>query len=84
MLRCFAISRCTNGKPARDAGATVRWLDIDTESGKLRLDQLPALLGPRTRLVAVGGASNALGTLNAALAAQIWPQVVSFLKDHLR
>jgi cysteine desulfurase family protein (TIGR01976 family) len=49
---------------ARDAGATVRWLDIDTETGTLRLDQLPSLLGPRTRLVAVGGASNALGTLN--------------------
>ena len=27
---------------------------------------------------------NALGTLNAALAAQIWPQVVSFLKTNLR
>jgi cysteine desulfurase family protein (TIGR01976 family) len=49
---------------ARDAGATVRWLDIDPESGALRLDELPDLLGSRTRLVAVGGASNALGTLN--------------------
>jgi carboxymethylenebutenolidase len=27
---------------------------------------------------------NALGTLNAALAAQIWPQVVSFLKTNVR
>jgi len=27
---------------------------------------------------------NALGTLNATLAAQIWPEVVSFLKDTLR
>jgi cysteine desulfurase family protein (TIGR01976 family) len=49
---------------ARDAGAEVRWLDIDPERGTLRLDRLPELLGRRTRLVAVGGASNALGTLN--------------------
>ncbi|MBA2920169.1 cysteine desulfurase-like protein [Sphingomonas sp. MAH-20] len=49
---------------AEDRGATVRWLDFDPDSGVLRLDTLPALLGPRTRLVAVGGASNAIGTLN--------------------
>ncbi|MEA2999197.1 MAG: hypothetical protein QOK17_1030 [Sphingomonadales bacterium] len=49
---------------ARDVGMIVRWLDFDPESGRLRLDQLPGLLGPRTRLVAVGGASNALGTVN--------------------
>ncbi|MBA2724478.1 MAG: cysteine desulfurase-like protein [Actinobacteria bacterium] len=49
---------------ARDRGMTVRWLDFDPESGRLALDELPGLLGPRTRLVAVGGASNALGTLN--------------------
>jgi carboxymethylenebutenolidase len=30
------------------------------------------------------GPHNALGTLNEALAAQIWPQAVSFLKDNLR
>jgi cysteine desulfurase family protein (TIGR01976 family) len=49
---------------ARDAGAVVRWLDIDPEAGTLRLDTLPGLLSARTKLVAVGGASNALGTLN--------------------
>jgi cysteine desulfurase family protein (TIGR01976 family) len=49
---------------ARDLEMTVRWLDFDPDSGRLRLDQLPGLLGPRTRLVAVGGASNALGTVN--------------------
>jgi cysteine desulfurase family protein (TIGR01976 family) len=58
---------------ARDAGAAVRWLDIDPAGGTLRLDTLPELLGARTRLVAVGGASNALGTLNdvAAIAATV-------------
>jgi len=54
---------------ARDSGATVRWLDIDAEAGTLRLDDLPGLLSPRTRLVALGGASNALGTLNDVAAA---------------
>ena len=49
---------------AEDRGLTVRRLDFDPGNGRLRLDDLAALLGPRTRLVAVGGASNALGTLN--------------------
>ncbi|CAA9509040.1 MAG: Cysteine desulfurase [uncultured Sphingomonadaceae bacterium] len=49
---------------AADRGMTVRWLDFDPATGMLRVDRLPALLGPRTRLVAFGGASNALGTLN--------------------
>ena len=49
---------------ARDRGMTVRWLDFDPATGRLDLDALPGLLGVKTRLVAVGGASNALGTLN--------------------
>jgi cysteine desulfurase family protein (TIGR01976 family) len=49
---------------AADRGVTVKWIDIDLSTGTLRIDTLPGLLGPRTRLVAVGGASNALGTLN--------------------
>ncbi|HEY1607317.1 MAG TPA: cysteine desulfurase-like protein [Allosphingosinicella sp.] len=61
---------------ARDAGASVRWLDIDPATGRLRLDQLPELLGPRTKLVAVGGASNALGTLNDL------PAIVAAVRAH--
>lgn len=49
---------------ARDKGMVVRWIDFDPETGMLDLHALPALLNSRTRLVAVGGASNALGTLN--------------------
>lgn len=49
---------------AQDRGMIVRWIDFDPETGILALDALPALLGPRTRLVAVGGASNAIGTVN--------------------
>jgi cysteine desulfurase/selenocysteine lyase len=44
-------------------GAKLRYVDIDDE-GRLRLDQLDELLTPRTRLVAVGHVSNALGTVN--------------------
>lgn len=54
---------------ARDRGMTVRWLDFDPATGGLDLDGLPQLLGPRTRLVALGAASNALGTLNDVAAA---------------
>jgi len=49
---------------ARDKGMTVRWIDFDPATGMLDLDALPGLLSDRTRLVAVGAASNALGTLN--------------------
>ena len=49
---------------AEDRGCTVRWLDFDVEDCTLRMDQLEAALSPRTRLVAVGYASNAVGTIN--------------------
>jgi len=49
---------------ARDKRMVVRWIDFDPDTGVLDLESLPALLNARTRLVAVGGASNALGTLN--------------------
>ena len=45
---------------AEAVGATVRWLDFDRSSGELVLD--PGALSERTRLVAVTGASNLLGT----------------------
>jgi cysteine desulfurase/selenocysteine lyase len=47
----------------RQTGATLRVLGV-TAQGELRLDQLPALLNPRTRLVAVTHVSNCLGTIN--------------------
>lgn len=49
---------------AADAGATVRWLDVNPSDCTLRLDLLPEVLNSRTRLVAVGLASNAVGTWN--------------------
>ena len=51
-------------KVAKERGALVHWLDFDVEDCTLRLDQLDQLLSDRTRLVAVGYASNAVGTIN--------------------
>ena len=47
-----------------EQGIVVRRLDFDPSDCTLRLDQLDELLNDRTRLVAVGGASNAVGTVN--------------------
>ena len=49
---------------AQERGCYVRWLDFDVEDCTLRIEQLEDLLGHRTRLVAVGYASNAVGTIN--------------------
>jgi cysteine desulfurase family protein (TIGR01976 family) len=47
---------------ARAAGATVRWVDFDPDTGELSLESLEDALSSRTRLVAVTGASNLIGT----------------------
>jgi cysteine desulfurase family protein (TIGR01976 family) len=44
------------------AGASVRWVDFDRETGELDVSAVADVLGERTRLVAVTGASNLLGT----------------------
>jgi cysteine desulfurase/selenocysteine lyase len=44
-------------------GATIKVVPI-TDAGELRLDVYESLLGPRTKLVAIGHVSNALGTIN--------------------
>jgi cysteine desulfurase family protein (TIGR01976 family) len=49
---------------ARDAGAAVRHVDVCREDGTLDLDDLTRKLSRRTRLVAVGCASNAIGTIH--------------------
>lgn len=57
-------NRSTWQRMAADAGAIVRELDIDPTDCTLDLADLEPLLGRRTRLVAVGFASNAVGTIN--------------------
>ena len=43
-------------------GALVRWAEFDPATGELPAQQYAELIGPRTRLVAVTAASNAIGT----------------------
>lgn len=67
-LVCTRLDHDANVSPwlraAADRGMTVRWLDFDPDTGEWKIEELAALLGPRTRLVALGMASNALGTIN--------------------
>ena len=44
------------------AGATIRWAEFDRETAELPVGAIEAELSARTRLVAVTGASNLLGT----------------------
>jgi len=49
---------------AQERGSQVRWWDLQVEDCTLRIEDLARLLTPRTRLVALGLASNAVGTIN--------------------
>lgn len=64
---------------ARDAGATLRVVDIRREDGTLDLDDLKAKLSHRTKLVAVGVASNSLGTVNPVAQIARWAHDVNAL-----
>ncbi|MEO8634946.1 MAG: cysteine desulfurase-like protein [Gemmatimonadales bacterium] len=48
----------------RERGITLRAVPFDMISGELDLRVLESILSPRVRLVAIGAASNALGTVN--------------------
>lgn len=54
---------------ARERGVTVRTVRMDPASGTLDLDDLRRAFSSRTRLLAIGAASNALGTINDIAAA---------------
>lgn len=47
----------------RERGVTIRQVTVDPARGQLDWDSLRSLLGPRTRLLAIGAGSNALGTI---------------------
>ncbi len=64
---------------ARDAGAVVRYAPIRRADCTLDLDQLHDLINPRTRLVAVGCASNATGTINPVQQICAWAKQVGAL-----
>jgi len=49
---------------AEERGCEVDWVDFDIEDGTLNLESLERALEKKPKLVAVGYASNALGTIN--------------------
>jgi cysteine desulfurase family protein (TIGR01976 family) len=49
---------------AEDMGASVQWVDIDVETGTLDMYDMRRKITPRTKLVAIGYASNATGSIN--------------------
>ena len=70
-----------------ELGVEVKWADFDVETCQLDLEHLTSLLTEKTKLVAVGYASNAVGTINpigriAALArnvgALLWVDAVHY------
>src|SRR5215216_5237389 len=49
---------------AVERGVTIRTVRMDTATGQLNRDDLERYICPKTKLVAIGAASNALGTIN--------------------
>jgi cysteine desulfurase family protein (TIGR01976 family) len=47
-----------------ERGVTIRWVGVRTDDCTLELGDMERVLGPRTKVVAVGLASNATGTIN--------------------
>lgn len=61
---------------AQDRGATVQWADVDMETCTLDMEHLQSLITERTKLVAVGYASNAAGTINDI------KTIIGWARDH--
>src|SRR5215213_939242 len=49
---------------AVERGVTIRTVRMNTETGQLNWDDLERFVGPQTTVLAIGAASNALGTIN--------------------
>jgi cysteine desulfurase family protein (TIGR01976 family) len=49
---------------ALERGVTIRTVGIEATTGQINFDDLERYLGPKTKLLAIGAASNALGTIN--------------------
>jgi cysteine desulfurase family protein (TIGR01976 family) len=54
---------------ASERGIVIRAVPLNTDTGELEWDALVAAFSPRTKLLAIGAASNALGTINDVTAA---------------
>ena len=61
---------------AEDTGATVRWADFDVEDYTLNMAALRDLITPKTKIVAVGYASNATGTVHDVKTIVDWAHAV--------
>jgi cysteine desulfurase family protein (TIGR01976 family) len=64
---------------AQDRGATVRWVDFDVEDYTLDMAGMREALNERTKIVAVGYASNALGTVHDVATITRWAHAVGAL-----
>ena len=64
---------------AQDRGATVRWVDFDVEDYTLDMAGLRSVLNERTKIVAVGYASNATGTVHDVATITRWAHDVGAL-----
>ncbi len=64
---------------ARDHGLVVKMARVDLERGTIDQDHLREQIGPRTRLLAIGAASNALGTITDVAAAAAMAREVGAL-----
>ncbi|HJY28447.1 MAG TPA: cysteine desulfurase-like protein [Pyrinomonadaceae bacterium] len=49
---------------ALERGVTIRTVRLDTATGQINWEDLERFVSPKTKLVAIGAASNALGTIN--------------------
>src|SRR5215216_2876602 len=49
---------------AIERGVIIRTVGINTATGQINYDELERSIGPKTKLVAIGAASNALGTIS--------------------
>ena len=49
---------------AVERGVTIHTVRMDTATGQLNWEDLERFVGPKTKLLAIGAASNALGTIN--------------------
>lgn len=61
---------------AEERGAVVREIPFDPATGVLDMSALEAAIGERTRWIALGAASNALGTISDVAAARPWADAV--------
>jgi cysteine desulfurase family protein (TIGR01976 family) len=62
-----------------ERGVRVRWARMIPETGQLDREHLEGLVNARTKVVAVGAAANALGTVNDVRAVADWAHAVGAL-----